>query len=316
MKFVDTVKHIMATYPSINENVFDVYNHLFLTIGNDFDWVDGELVSDTLSKTSSISCTDKLLTNLVSRVKIISGVRDSLRNSLIDRTFENYKKVLSTITQMENSICNMSIPTESQSIFDDLNEFSKLANLPDNIKIDWLCAAKRFVEIIKSHKDLIKDDSNLLDKIDERISNLCGFTDERVDDFIADAIVDLDFDNVVTLNDFFMNIVDNVVEDDNSESVEELLHSDSMKSMITSWAEQNNTFVDSIINFILDNLFSYAVLNISVDTSYDKAPTLSHPTVSHPNGALYKKCKFICSISVNDHIFNLEDLYLDCEVED
>ena len=313
MKFVDTVKHIMATYPSVNENVFDVYNHLFLTIGNGFNWVNGELVSDTLSKTSSISCTDKLLTNLISRIKIISDVREPLRNSLIDRTFENYKNVLSTITQIENSICNMSVPTESPDVFDDLNEFSALANLHDNIKSDWLCAAKRFIDLIKSHKDLIKDDSNLLDKIDEHISNLYKFTDENVSKYISYAINELGLDRLASLNDFFIFDHSLITVDEDCESVEEILHSDSMKSTVTAWAKQNNTSDESMIKFILDNLFSYAELNIYLDTSYDEAPKLSNPTVSNPNGVLLKECKFICSISVNDYTFDLKDLYLECE---
>ena len=313
MKFVDTVKHIMATYPSVNENVFDVYNHLFLTIGNGFDWVDGELVSDTLSKASSISCADKLLTNLISRIKNISGLKESLRNNLIDKTFENYKIVLSAITQMENYICNMSIPTESPFVFDDLNEHSALANLPDNVKSDWLYAAKRFVDLIKSHKDLIKDDSNLLDKIDERISNLYKFTDENVSKYISYVVNELEFDRVASLNDFFIFERSLITVDEDCESVEEILHSDSMKSTVSSWAKQNNTSEDSIIKFILDNKFSYAELNISLDTSYDNPPKLSNPTVSNPNGTLLKECKFICSISVNDHTFDLKDLYFNCE---
>ena len=313
MKFIDTVKHIMATYPSVNENVFDVYNHLFLAIGNGFDWVDGELVSDTLSKTSSISCTDKLLTNLISRIKIISDVKESLRNNLIDKTFENYKNVLSTITQIESSICNMSVPTESQFTFDELNEFSALANLPDNIKSDWLCAAKRFIDLIKSHKDIIKDDYILLDKIDERISNLYKFTDENINKYVSYAINELELDRLASLNDFFIFKNPFFTLDEEYDNIDYLLHSDSMKSTVASWAKQNNTSDESMIKFILDNLFSYAELNIYLDTSYDKAPKLSNPTVSNPNGVLYKTCKFICSISVNDHTFDLKDLYLDCE---
>lgn len=313
MKFVDTVKHIMATYPSVNENVFDVYNHLFLTIGNGFDWVDGELVSDTITKASSISCTDKLLTNLISRIKNISGLKESLRNNLIDKTFENYKNILSAITQMENSICNMSIPTESPFVFDDLNEHSALANLPENVKSDWLYAAKRFVDLIKSNKDLIKDDSNLLDKIDERISNLYKFTDENVSKYISYVVNELEFDRVASLNDFFIFERSLITVDEACESVEEIIYNDSMKSTVSSWAKQNNTSEDSIIKFILDNKFSYAELNISLDTSYDKEPLLSNPTVSNPNGVLYKPCKFICSISVGDHTFILKDLYFNCE---
>lgn len=312
MKFVDTVKQIMATYPSINENVVDVYKHLFLTIGTEFDWVDGELVSDALSKTDgSISCTEKLLDNLNSRVKAISTVNTPARERLIDKTFANYKKVLSTITMMENSICNMSIPkdTEEPFKFSELNKYSELANLPDDIKTDWLCAAKRFVELIKLHKDLIKDESNLLDKIDARISDLCKFTDDRVDDFISDAICELNYDNVVTLEDFF-----NIEYDENSDTVEEFLNSGLMEAIVETWAAQNNMSVDSIIKFILDNLNSEAILNISVDKSYDVAPTLSHPTISNPNGTLLKECKFICSMRVENCTFDLEDLYLDCEI--
>lgn len=312
MKFVDTVKQIMATYPSVNENVVDVYNHLFLTVGNGFDWVDGELVSDALSKTDcSISCTDKLLDNLLSRIKIISTVNAQARDRLIDKTFANYKKVLSTITLMENSICNMSIPkdTEEPFKFSELHKYSELANLPDDIKTDWLCTAKRFVELIKSHKDLIKDESNLLDKIDARITDLCKFTDDRVDDFISDAICELNYDSVVTLEDFF-----NIAYDENYDTVEKFLNSSLMEAIVATWAEQNNMSVDSIIEFILDNLNSEAIINISVDKSYDVAPTLSHPTISHPNGTLLKECKFICSMHVENCTFDLEDLYLDCEI--
>lgn len=315
MKFVDTVKHIMATYPSVNENVVDVYNHLFLSIENAFNWVDGELVSDTLTKANSISCTDKLLANLISSIKDISSAKIPSCDSLIDKTFANYKKVLSTITQMENSICNIYIPqgTEEPFEFSELHKYSELANLPDNIKSDWLCAAKRFVELIKSNRGLIKDESNLLDKIDERISNLCKFTDENVSKYISYAVNELMLDRIVTLNDLFILGNRLITLDEDATSVEEHLSSDYMKSTVASWAKQNNTSDDSIIKFILDNGFSYAILNISLDTSYDKDPKLSHPTVSNPNGVLYKICKFICSISVNDHTFALKDLYLDCE---
>ena len=214
---------------------------------------------------------------------------------------------------MENSICNMSVPAESPFVFDDLNEFSALANLPDNIKSDWLCAAKRFVDLIKSHKDLIKDDSNLLDKIDERISNLYKFTDENINKYVSYAVNKLEFDRVASLNDFFNFENVFLTLDEDRDNIEYLLYSDSMKSTIASWAKQNNTSDESIIKFILDNLFSYAELNISLDTSYDEAPKLSTTTVSNPNGVLYKTCKFICSISVNAHTFDLKDLYLDCE---
>lgn len=40
-----TVKHSLMFYPSITYNKMSAYNHLFATIGNGYEWVDGELVS-------------------------------------------------------------------------------------------------------------------------------------------------------------------------------------------------------------------------------------------------------------------------------
>ena len=40
----DTIIDMIRRHPLITKNKVDVYDHLFMTVGNGYVWVDGELV--------------------------------------------------------------------------------------------------------------------------------------------------------------------------------------------------------------------------------------------------------------------------------
>ena len=40
----DTVIDMIRRHPLITKNKVDAYDHLFMTVGNGYEWVDGELV--------------------------------------------------------------------------------------------------------------------------------------------------------------------------------------------------------------------------------------------------------------------------------
>ena len=46
MKVKDAVKASIMLYPTIQKTKLDVYEHMFLVIGNGYDWVNGELVAE------------------------------------------------------------------------------------------------------------------------------------------------------------------------------------------------------------------------------------------------------------------------------
>lgn len=46
MKVKDAVKASLMLYPTIQKTKLDVYEHMFLVIGNGYDWVNGELVAE------------------------------------------------------------------------------------------------------------------------------------------------------------------------------------------------------------------------------------------------------------------------------
>ena len=55
MNLKDSVINSMREYPSISGNKLDVYDHLFLTNGNGYDWVNGELIEPSNEKPNVIS---------------------------------------------------------------------------------------------------------------------------------------------------------------------------------------------------------------------------------------------------------------------
>ena len=54
MTVEETIKKCILSYPNIFKNKLDVYNHLFLTNGNGFKWVNGELIEDCLNNDYSL----------------------------------------------------------------------------------------------------------------------------------------------------------------------------------------------------------------------------------------------------------------------
>ena len=53
-----------------------------------------------------------------------------------------------------------------------LDKYSRLCNLPDDIQEDWLQAAKKMYKILINNRDKIDDREGWLDKIGPRIKTL------------------------------------------------------------------------------------------------------------------------------------------------
>ena len=66
MTVKDTVTKSLLEYPLLFLNSLDVYNHLFCTIGNGYDWIDGELV-DTCSSNEKVPTIKKAIQKIIER---------------------------------------------------------------------------------------------------------------------------------------------------------------------------------------------------------------------------------------------------------
>lgn len=132
MTVQETLQNSLILYPSVNKNKFDVYNHLFLTNGNGYNWIDGELV---------------VIGNTNRPVTIEDGIESAFDFHMSDERLINCslifsrdylkKQILSIINWEERSkifVCDREEVTICQ--------YSKILHIPNDVKPDWLEAAK------------------------------------------------------------------------------------------------------------------------------------------------------------------------------
>jgi hypothetical protein len=169
MNLKDSVIDSMREYPSISRNKLDVYDHLFLTNGNGYDWVNGELIekyNERLNVISIEEAIDKLFNN-ESRIdfttdrmflyieKLNKGekvVKESLQYDL-----KRYAQDVKTIVNAEKAVNQSLFEIEPIISLDGLKpecflyplcEYSKIMNIPDDIKSDWLEGIKELMNYL------------------------------------------------------------------------------------------------------------------------------------------------------------------------
>lgn len=169
MNLKDSVINSMREYPSISENKLDVYDHLFLTNGNGYDWVNGELIEPSNEKPNVISIeeaidklfndeyridltTDRMFFYIEELEKEEKVVKESLQNDL-----KRYAQDVKTIINAEKAV-NQSLfeiepiisldGLEPECTLYPLSKYSKIMNIPDDIKSDWLDGIKELMDYL------------------------------------------------------------------------------------------------------------------------------------------------------------------------
>lgn len=178
MTVKDTIKQSLLMYPSLFKNKLDVYNQLFLTNGNGYHWLNGELVSD--SDYEYIEGTEydvdynrpKPFSTELAIHKLFEKVIKNYTNveylDLIEDTLENKAAVISTLLtnnhtlkrlkdnviqvlpeNIEKAMNDMSVryPKKDDILSDrtflyPLCKYADILNLPDDMKPDWKEAVK------------------------------------------------------------------------------------------------------------------------------------------------------------------------------
>lgn len=194
------LKHCLLNFPRIFPNALSVYDHWFCVIGNGYEWKDGELsVPYKHDKKYSAKTAEQAVINLL-QYAIIEDWTDekstilSIIKAFMEEGPDNIKFIqnfvlsqnmqtmdyVEMIFNTKNRMNDFSIPVDTvlskrkdyKFTFYPLCKYSRICNIPDDIKDDWLKAAKQMIDIMEEHKDLVKDEDNLFDKIKERVNNL------------------------------------------------------------------------------------------------------------------------------------------------
>jgi len=207
-----TVRNDLLLWPSIHVNRFSVLHHLFCVIGNGFEWKNGELV-----ETGSKGCKDVSIEEAVKRIiddelsikdilsymflgmlsndkeKASPFIKDELVN-VVDaerkRIINDINDLVSMSFRIDERQADMSYPSYEKYPYHTVElyknydvkfypicEYSRLCNLPDDIKTDWLIAARDMYNYIIVNPQYIdenykKDFDEYLPKIKARLEEL------------------------------------------------------------------------------------------------------------------------------------------------
>lgn len=189
MDFKNTLRTSLMMYPSIHPNALTVYDHLFCVIGNGYSWENGELVEHGKKATSVKDAVIKaiefhLIDPVVDPFDHIDIGLDYIKE-ILNYKYKHVIEEIEMIFDVDSRMKDFSFETpdkyfgygkhltvEDKYMLYDICEYSKICNLPDDIKPDWLEAAEKMYEILVANPERVKDDKNLLPKVKERIEEL------------------------------------------------------------------------------------------------------------------------------------------------
>jgi hypothetical protein len=169
MNLKNSVINSMRKYPSISGNKLDVYDHLFLTNGNGYDWVNGELIEKYNEKPNIISIeeaidklfnddyrieltTDRMFFYIGELNKDEKVVKESLQYDL-KRYAQNVKTIINAEKAVNQSLFEIEPiisleGLEPECFLYPLCEYSKIMNIPNDIKSDWLDGIKELMDYL------------------------------------------------------------------------------------------------------------------------------------------------------------------------
>ena len=178
----DTVIDMIRRHPLITKNKVDAYDHLFMTVGNGYEWVDGELVYWNKEQRFKIGIesaihdrlfgTDKDILMTTIFKSHLNDVRydfletpDSLEQDMIidvkageltDRMISQKVRLMGQISKIlhaeeeADKACWM----HNESDLYDLSGYSKICNIPNDITDDWKEAIIEFYNFIMADSHL------------------------------------------------------------------------------------------------------------------------------------------------------------------
>lgn len=157
MTIKDTIKSMIIMFPGLCPTKLSVYNHLFLTNGNGFRWKNGELISKNSEKNCSIEDGLEALFNGQLQYDFL---KDYLNITTDSEDIINYfkrrnkeKLELAKVIINYEKITNEKLYLTNKEELYPLSKYSKILNIPDDIKDDWKDAIKEFLDFIMTSEE-------------------------------------------------------------------------------------------------------------------------------------------------------------------
>jgi len=153
MKYRETKRLMMKYHPEIFPSEKEILHHLFFVNGNGYDWENGDLV-DFMHRSEAKLREDRK--DFLAWSKRLSGDTDKAM-----------KKLKRLGVKIPDSVPKM---VGRKRIYP-LCKYADIMNIPDDVKLDWLKAARKALDVSRNLKRT-KEDIQWLVKARKRICEL------------------------------------------------------------------------------------------------------------------------------------------------
>lgn len=157
MTFKDTIKSMIIMFPRLFSTKLSMYNHLFLTNGNGYRWVNGELISEDDKENCSIEDGLEALFNDELQYDFLEDYLEATTDSehIINyfKRSNKEKLELSKVILNYEKIINEKLYITNEEILYPLCKYAKILNIPDDVKEDWKDAIKEFIHYIMTSEE-------------------------------------------------------------------------------------------------------------------------------------------------------------------
>lgn len=161
MNLKDTMLRNIRLCPLNTKSKLDIYNHLFLVLGNEYEWNEGELV-DVYGNNKILTIEEAIENELLDEFNLTLFNRSVNRNirmydissseckNKIRERLKRYYKNIQTILHAEDIINHEIDINEDKREFNfyPLTTDSAIMNIPDDIKPDWLNGIKELMNYL------------------------------------------------------------------------------------------------------------------------------------------------------------------------
>ena len=173
----DTIIKMILNYPLIAKTNGEIQSHLFLTIGNGYDWENGELINKFKEDNEASS-----IKTAVNKLLDYYMKEDNSWNALIQSKVTCLKSFLNFLKEQINTINDYPIilaePLEKyfNNVPDKtilyIDKYSKIYELPDKITLDWYNAITNFLLHLEPYINDNKEQKEIIKEIKDKLRNI------------------------------------------------------------------------------------------------------------------------------------------------
>lgn len=146
----ETIRRGLYYFPSLYKSRADVLHHLFLVIGNGYEWVDGELVlaykdpRDTQEPTEHVE--EEFQRRMAWRTEM--GLNSSMREIWEKHRDEDLEEIAQCHARIEDAMQDITFSHPGHE-YPVSKKYSKVLNYPENITPEWEAARQQAATIFQ-----------------------------------------------------------------------------------------------------------------------------------------------------------------------